>query len=70
MIIIEKQFDAITSEEVVIERPATEAEIAEREAFDAEMTKLEVENAAKEAEKAALFTKLGITEDEAKLLLS
>ena len=70
MIIIEKQVDATTGEEVVIERPATKSEIADREAFDAEMAKLEAENAAKEAEKAALFAKLGITEDEAKLLLS
>lgn len=36
---------------------------------DAEIAELEAE-AAKVAEKAALLTKLGITDDEAKLLLS
>jgi hypothetical protein len=59
---------------VQIERPMTEAEIAQREA-DAQAyaaKKHEDEVAAAEAAeaKAALLTKLGITEDEAKLLLA
>lgn len=48
-------------------------EIIDREMTDAEYnevkTRIEAE-AAKAAEKAALLAKLGITEDEAKLLLS
>lgn len=70
MIIIEKQVDATTGEEVVVERPATQAEIAEREAFDAEMVKLEAETAAKATAKSDLLARLGISKDEAKLLLS
>jgi urease accessory protein UreE len=72
----EKIVDAITGEESW--RDYTAEEIAEVEAFNAELQKerLKAETAeaakaaAKLAEKAALLTKLGITEDEAKLLLS
>ena len=70
MLIIEKKFDAATGEEVVIERAATAAEIKSAESFAAEQARLETENAAKAVEKAAILAKLGITDDEAKLLLS
>ena len=70
MIVIEKKFDATTGEAVVIERAATTAEIKAAESFAAEQARLETENAAKAVEKAAILAKLGITDDEAKLLLS
>ena len=58
----------------VTERLLTAEEIAQREAdaaaFAAEQAAKEAEEAAKAAEKEALLAKLGITADEAKLLLS
>jgi hypothetical protein len=69
MKITEKKFDAITGEETVIERLATTAEIKAAKAFESEMAELEAEQAAKAIEKAALLAKLGITADEAALLL-
>lgn len=68
----EKIVNAETGE--VTWRDYTEAEIAE---VNANIAKIETEalarqtaEAQKTAEKAALLSKLGITEDEAKLLLS
>ena len=66
----EYTFDIITGEETVIERDETAQEIAEREAFEAEKAERLAKQAAKAHEKSALLAKLGITEDEAKLLLS
>lgn len=58
----------------VTERPLTADEIAANEAAaaqaEADRAAQEAEAAQKAAEKAALLAKLGITEDEAKLLLS
>jgi len=58
----------------VEELPLTAEEIAQREAdaaaFAQEQAAKEAEAAAKEAAKADLLAKLGITADEAKLLLS
>lgn len=51
-------------------RDYTEAEIAAVEAARAEAQALQEAETAQAAEKAALLEKLGITEDEAKLLLS
>lgn len=54
----------------IIKREATAIELAQFEAdAQTEAARKEAE-AAKAAEKAALLAKLGITEDEAKLLLS
>lgn len=63
-----KIIDAITGEEIIID--LTDAEIAEIAALEA--NELAIQNAKKEAAtaKAALLSRLGITEDEAKLLLS
>lgn len=64
--------DCSTGEQTVV--PLTAEEIAEMEAarvaFEAEQAQREAEAAAKEAAKAELLAKLGITADEAKLLLS
>jgi len=58
----------------VIERPLTADEIAANEAAqvqaEADRVTAEAEAATKAESKAALFTKLGITADEAKLLLA
>jgi len=69
MKITEKKFDAITGEETVIERLATTAEIKAAKDFETKMAELEAKEAAKAVEKAALLAKLGITADEAALLL-
>lgn len=52
------------------ERDATAAEIAQFELDAAEKTAQEAEARAKAEAKSALLEKLGITEDEAKLLLA
>ena len=54
----------------VIEREMTEVEIAQDLANQAAAATQEAAAASKAAEKSALLAKLGITEDEAKLLLS
>lgn len=70
MIKTEKIIDIKTGEEMLIEREATAEEIAQAKFLQKEA----IERAAKEAEaasaKAALLERLGITEEEAKLLLS
>jgi hypothetical protein len=70
MKITEKEFNALTGEETITERNATAKEIADYEAAQAQAeAKAQVE-AARAAQKAALLDRLGITEDEAKLLLA
>jgi len=54
----------------IIERDATAAELAQMEIDAARMEAEEQARTNKEAAKAALLAKLGINEDEAKLLLS
>lgn len=53
-----------------IEREATAEELAADQLSQAAEADRQAAEAAKAAEKAALLEKLGITEDEAKLLLS
>jgi hypothetical protein len=53
----------------VIDREMNDAEFAVYEADQAVQAELAAAEAAKAAEKAALLTRLGITADEAKLLL-
>jgi hypothetical protein len=64
----EKIVDALTGEETW--RDYTEAEIAEVEAAQALVEKKRLEAEEKEAARKELLTKLGISDDEAKLLLS
>jgi hypothetical protein len=59
--------DGTTGEQV--QRPMTTEELAEYEYRWRDPKEVEAENA-KAAEKAVLLAKLGITEDEARLLLS
>jgi hypothetical protein len=53
-----------------IERAMNAEELAQWEADKADQAARETAETTKAAEKAALLSKLGITEDEAKLLLS
>ncbi len=53
----------------VIERELTAEEIAEQKATEAEFSKAKLAEEAKAEAKAELLVKLGITEEEAKLLL-
>lgn len=70
MKITETIYDVVTQETTIVEHELTAEEIAERKAAEADAKKTEAEAQAKAAAKAELLTKLGITEDEAKLLLS
>jgi len=70
MKIIERIYDATTGETTDIERTLTAKEKADREAAIAQIEIDTNAKAAKAAEKAALLAKLGITADEAALLLS
>jgi hypothetical protein len=54
----------------IIEREMNAKEIVQHEADQTAYADRVAQEAAKEAAKAALLAKLGITEDEAKLLLS
>jgi len=70
MKIIEKEFNAITGKETITEREETAAEKKAREAFITKQAELAAEAEAKATAKAALLAQLGITEEQAKLLLS
>jgi hypothetical protein len=70
MKIIEKTFDVLTGQETILEREATAEEAKQRAEIAAANAAAQAEKAIKATEKAALLAKLGITDDEAKLLLS
>ena len=67
---IEKEFNVITGEETITEREETAQEKAKREAWELEVAQIQTELEAKATAKAALLERLGITQDEANLLLS
>jgi hypothetical protein len=69
MKITEKEFNVITGETTITEREETAAETKARLEREKEIAAAEAEAAAKATAKAALLTKLGITADEAALLL-
>jgi hypothetical protein len=70
MIIIEKIFDIQTGEETVIEREETADEQKSRLEHEAFFAQEQAEAEAKATAKAALLAQLGITEEQASLLLS
>jgi hypothetical protein len=70
MKIIEKEFNAITGEETITEREETDAETKARLERAKAIADAQAEAEAKAAARQALLDKLGITADEAKLLLS
>lgn len=61
------QFDASTNE--VIERVSTSDEIKENKKLQSEIEAIEIAKETKASAKSALLIKLGITEDEARLLI-
>jgi mevalonate kinase len=69
MKITEKIFDISTGVETFIEREETESERLSREALEAEQAVRQTQLAAQAQARQALLDKLGITEEEAKLLL-
>jgi len=70
MKITEKTIDITTGKEIVTERDETAAETKARLDREKEKAAQQVQRETKATEKAALLAKLGITDDEAKLLLS
>ena len=69
MKITEKEFNVETGEETITERDETPVEKKTREAREKEIAALQAEAEARATQKAALLDRLGITEDEARLLL-
>jgi hypothetical protein len=69
MKITEKHFDIITGEETVIEREMTKDELADRKLWADLIATQQAEATAKAAQRQALLTRLGITEEEARILL-
>lgn len=67
---IEKVFDLTTNEEIIIERDYTPEELAIIEEVRIRAEAEQSELSAKAAAKVALLAQLGITEEQAKLLLS
>ena len=70
MKITEKEFNALTGEETITEREETATEKAERLLREKKIAEQAAEAEAKATAKAALLERLGISEDEARLLLS
>jgi hypothetical protein len=69
MKITEKTFDIQTGEETITERDETAAEKKIREASEKEATARKAEIEVKQAQRQAILDRLGLTADEAKLLL-
>ena len=70
MKIIEKEFNIQTGEETITERDETAAEKKIREKREAETIKAQAEAEAKATARQAVLDRLGITAEEAALLLS
>jgi hypothetical protein len=69
MKITEKEFNVITGEETITERDATPKEIAEAQRLQAEAAAAKVEAEAKAATRQVILDRLGLTEEEARILL-
>jgi hypothetical protein len=67
---IEKEFNAVTGETTITERDETTQETTERLEAEAKAAQVQAEAEARATQKAALLDRLGITEEEAKLLLA
>ena len=70
MKIVERTFNAETGETVDIERNETAQEKADREETELKRAEFVAEAEAKAAQRKAVLEKLGITVEEAQLLLS
>lgn len=69
MKIIEKEFNIETGEEIFTEREETSEERILREAKEKQLAKEQTEIEAKAAARQAILDRLGLTEEEARLLL-
>jgi hypothetical protein len=69
MKITEKTFDVATGETTITERDETAQEKAEREAFVKFMAEKQVEAEAKAAQRQAILDRLGLSQEEANILL-
>jgi hypothetical protein len=69
MKIIEKEFNVLTGEETITERDETATEKANRLAKAKLVAEQAAEAQAKAAQRQALLTRLGLTEEEARILL-
>ena len=69
MKIIEKEFNAVTGEETIIEREETETEAQARIDQENAIKAYAAAQAKAEADKAAILARLGLTEDELKTIL-
>jgi hypothetical protein len=67
--IIEKIFDIENGKETIIERDETVAEKKQREIVEKEIEQIKLVTAEKIAQRQAILDRLGLTDDEAKLLL-
>ena len=69
MKITEKEFNVLTNKTTFTERDETVQEQTAREAAEAKFAAEQAEAEAKAAQRQALLTRLGITEEEARILL-
>ncbi len=69
MKIIEKEFNALTGETTVTERDETAQELAAREAREAEFAIAQAEAEARETQRQVILDRLGLTSEEARLIL-
>lgn len=69
MKIIEKEFNIVTGEETITEREETETETKVRLQHEKDMAALEAEAQAKANAREAILNRLGLTTDEAAILL-
>jgi hypothetical protein len=69
MKIVEYNYNVQTGEETVIEREETATEQAEREVAEAKFAEQQAEAQTKATQRQALLTRLGITEEEARIIL-
>ena len=69
MKIIEKEFNLITGEETITERDETAAETKTRLDTEADLAAAQAEAETKAAARASILNRLGLTENEAKLIL-
>lgn len=69
MKIIEKEFNVITGQEIFTEREETVEEKAHREVSETEQAIKAAEAQVKAAQRKEILDRLGLTEEEARLLL-
>ena len=69
MKITEKEFNVITGEETITERDATPKEIAEAQRLQTEAVERQAEAEAKAVTRQVILDRLGLTEEEARILL-